>query len=445
MNKYFGEVFFLFLSAITFFSSLYVDSVVFSISSIWFIFALTLVFFNKKKDFLDPRVFITSFFALYHTWFPLSYVIGKPNRLFSVNEDFLIQSISYSLFGLISFINVTSFFLTVLNKRNYSFKNRGVKTVNKATSLSNYFIFYLTVAIAIFSMFFFSNSGLESKSDINAEGGAIKTISYFSMLLANVVILIRAARLRYQAIFRDVVIVLFLLISLFYVGYTGERDTLFRTLICLMLIYYSKTKTFNTFKILGFIFSVSILVPVSQAFKAVLLSGFGGVVLELNTVFSNEFISASRNLYSLIHFEVDYEPSFIFSDFLRALVPSALIGDSNIFSAGQWFNSSFRVENGFSGRAGWGFGIIAEGYLVGGYPGVLLVMALMSMLVAKLYILRVRSEYFFVWYILVLTVVLYVLRADMANLISQTFKINGLAVLLIYIASQVFVKMKPKK
>ncbi|MGR5341953.1 O-antigen polymerase [Vibrio astriarenae] len=422
---------FAFLSAFLFVLSEISNDVIVSITSIWLVFFLCLCLFNQKRNFFDPRLFVSAFFALYHTWFPLSFVIGKENRLFPIYEHILIESINYSLFGIIVYVNVVSFLIWVFSHYGYNDKNEPQTISNTHTSKSEYIILISTISVAILSMFFFSSGDFASKSDINSSGGAIKTFSYFSMLLANVVILLRACRLTYNQIIFDKVIISFLLVSLLYVGFTGERDTLFRNLICLLIIFYSKKENFGSLKIILFIFAVSLVVPVSQAFKAVLLSGFNGLVLELNTIFSNEFVSASRNLYSLLHFKADFDISFIFRDIARAFVPSAFLSGSDIYSAGQWFNSEFRVVNHFSGRAGWGFGIIAEGYLLGGYFGVFIVMTIVAALISTLYVKTQKSEYHFVWYILSLTVILYVMRADVANLLSQVFKINGVAILII--------------
>lgn len=438
-KTYFNEFVFFFVSVAVFLLSYFLSSVFFSVAAIWLIFLLSLFWFNGEKDFSDPRVFVTSFFALYHTWFPISFFIGKEHQFFDVNEIFLFESVSYSLFGIVCFVNICSFYiLASKSSGNVSLKLKE----SDPTTTSGYLIFFISLSISIFAMVFFSNSGFESKSDINSQGGLVKQLSYFSMLLANVVILIRATRLTAYRIFRDRVVVFFLFVSICYVGFTGERDTIFRTLICLLLIFFGKQKSFGAYKIILFLFFVSFIVPVSQAFKAVFLSGFGGFTITLNSIFSNEFISASRNLYSLIHFGVDYNLSYLFTDFLRALIPSFLIGDGNIYSASQWFNSSFRVLNDFQGRAGWGFGIIAEGYLLGGYVGVFVVIFIMSSIISRLYLVRFKSEYYYVWYILSLTVVLYVMRADLANLLSQIFKVNGLAIILLFLTSRFFVGIR---
>ena len=122
--------------------------------------------------------------------------------------------------------------------------------------------------------------------------------------------------------------------------------------------------------------------------------------------------------------------SFLWNDFLRGLIPFG--GELGLQSAGSWFNQVFRVEEGIEGTSGWGFGLVAEGLLIGGGAGIILVMAFVSAMVSLFYKMRVRSEYWYVFYLLSLSTAIYCIRADLANVLSMTFKVGGAAVLMLY-------------
>lgn len=410
-----------------------------SIILIWFTSLICFYFFNRSKDFLDPRAFFPAFFSMYHTWYPLSVILGRQSSFFNIEQNDLWLTSNLSLLSLLTFINVSNFILMFckVDKLNQSVE---LKTIKNLNFKSEKIVFITTLCVVFLSFFFISSSDLQSKSDVNAQGGIVKLLSYYSLLLSTALILIRMTRLG-AGFYKDKYFVVFSLLTLLYVGFTGERDVLFRFLICSLLIYTYNKNNFSVFKILLLVFSASILVPLSQAFKAVFISGFSGVNFELATVFSNEFISTSRNLYTLIYFGVDSQPSFLFTDFMRGVLPSAITEKFNIISTSQWFNSHYRVVNNFDGRAGWGFGLVPQGYLIGKELGCMLVMMFSAIIINWSYIKSNKNEYWFVFYLLSLTVLIYAMRADFANLVSQTFKIGGVSVLILYSFHRILVRL----
>ena len=181
-----------------------------------------------------------------------------------------------------------------------------------------------------------------------------------------------------------------------------------------------------------------VLVPISQAFKSIMLTGevsLNSFGLEL--ILSNEFTSSGRNLYSLVYFGVQNSFSYLFNDVFRAFIPTMLIPDIGINSTANWFNSIYRYSHGFSGSSGWGFSLIGEGYLIGGYFGVMLLMIIYASVISFFYNLRFKSVYFYAFYVLLFLVSIYVLRADLANFLSQAFKVSGLAVFAMYLFGRV--------
>jgi hypothetical protein len=177
------------------------------------------------------------------------------------------------------------------------------------------------------------------------------------------------------------------------------------------------------------------VVPISQYFKGVLLSGEVAFDRDgWDLILYSEFMSASRNFYSLLFFGVDQDISFLLSDISRAFVPTMITGETDVQSSVAWFERVFRAENGFSGTSGWGFTIVGFGYIVGGIFGIVAIMVFYASLLGALYNLRWRSIYWYAFYILALAAFVYVIRADLANLLSLLFKISGLAMMLVYLA-----------
>lgn len=108
-------------------------------------------------------------------------------------------------------------------------------------------------------------------------------------------------------------------------------------------------------------------------------------------------------------------------------------GKLGLLNSAAWFHQVYRLEEGIAGAAGWGFGLVAEGCLIGGIPGIIFVMSFVSVSLAVLYQCRMRSEYWYVFYLLSLSTAIYCIRADMASVLSQTYKIGGVAVWFMYL------------
>ncbi len=248
--------------------------------------------------------------------------------------------------------------------------------------------------------------------------------------------IIRAIRLKSNFLL-DYKLIFFLFLCLFYMLLTGERDIFFRIGFILLIIYFDKKQNATFLKALLIISLSVLIIPISQGFKAVFLSGTININKEgLELLLSNEFISASRNFYSLLLYGVEHNIYFLFNDIIRAFTPSILLPSIDIQSTGSWFNKIYRFENNFHGISGWGFSIIGTGYLVGGWWGIILITSIYSFVLSVLYNLRIKSIYWYAFYLLAFTTAIYVIRGDMANFLSQVFKIGCLSVLILYIAHQ---------
>lgn len=414
--------------------SIYLNNLVVSLV-IFFLYSLCIIWYHSDGTASDPRVLFTGFFYLYSVWFPLQVIIVG-EHLLPVEIDLIINTINYSFFGAIVYVSV----LNIVIKKHangeilqFDYKNA---SLNSEILLS-----FIIIIVLIFTLINIYTSGASTKREVLETGGVLYKISYFSSLLLVAVFVLN--NVRNNISIYNKYNILFILISIVYLSISGQRDLIFRIGIILLIIYYGRKRNFTPYKYLLLILIAAIIVPFSQAFKSFILAGQIDVPqLGFELIFSNEFISAGKNLYAVQYYGVDHSIKPLYKDFVRAVIPSFLYNPFDIESTTMWYNNSYRVANNYSGTAGWGFGIIAQGYLIGKSKGVLLIMAIYSLIIGFIYNNRNKSLYHYVFYMLSIIVSIYCIRADIANFISQIFKINGTMLMVLYIFHRIFVKLK---
>ena len=411
-----------------------VDSLYVILACIYF-YAFTVVLSYSHSGPADPRVFPVAFMAIYFTFFPVRASLFGAGSL-PFDQSSLILSLKLQFVALIVFVTVSNLFINTAPLE----PERSFPSSRAPTLTSEWLILLIAVPFTLYYVFMISSSGASSKQDIINNYWLVKTFSDFFMLIITILIFLRAVRIggRY---YRDKFIAAYFFFCIFYVLLTSERDLLFKVLFGLIIIYYDQRKSFGPFKMSAILSAIVLVVPISQYFKSILLSGtidfnLAGADLFLNS----EFISASRNFYSLLAFDVEHNTTLILSDMARAFIPTTLLGDYGVQSTVAWYDTVFRPENGFQGTSGWGFTIVGFGYVVGGLTGIVSIMTFYAWLLSAFYNQRWRSPYWYSLYILALSACVYVLRADLANLLSQVFKISGLAVLAIYMAHSLLKK-----
>lgn len=208
------------------------------------------------------------------------------------------------------------------------------------------------------------------------------------------------------------------------IGVTGERDLFLRAglLVYLSLMALGRGPTYRFWHFILIGFAGVYLVNVLQGLKGVLLdSGSDAVIGQIQSVFWNEFASAGRNLDYLLSKNIEplYGDTYVWAvmRYFDFLFPDAM-------SATQWYNSILRNDFGDGGTSGWGFSLVAEAYLNFGSVGIFVVFFLIGLLTAALYRGARRSAFGFLFYLLFVPTLIYVLRADVGNLLALAFKIN---------------------
>jgi len=381
---------------------------------------------------LDPRVSFLGFFLLYSLWFPLQKIILNSDfGILNENQGLLKPTVDYAFIGAAAFVLT----FTVLSKKEVAnltavdFFHR-FKAANEY--LTEKLIQRILYALVLLGILYALASGASSKREVLDSEDVVLTLVGFAQLALTASVSLSIVKMGGNIFHPKSVF--FVAFSTVYMMALGERDALFRFLIILGFFYFDKRRTAYLPVVAGILASAIVAVPVSQFFKAIFLSGSLQISeLTLDLILSSEFASASRNLYTLIAYGVDNSLVYLFSDILRGALPSFL---SSFFidlkSSTSWYNKTYRFDNGFDGTSGWGFGLLAQGYLIGDVWGIILIMALVGTILAFITNRRLRSEYWYVFSLLSIATAIYCIRADMANFISQSFKIAGGSVFLIY-------------
>lgn len=415
--------------------SLYINNLLLS-TIVFYFFIITVIGFNAKKGIADPRVLLLGFMAIYFSFFPLrAYFFGT--GILPYEEEKLKLLIQYQFFAVIVFVLMINLFVDEerISHRSDLFEN------SKKAHLSENLLLLIIVPIILISSVEVFSSGVTSKRELKDAGLILKRITDFVVILFISLAALRAARVRYW--YSDPFLLFFIAISLFYVLLTGERDVLFRIVLIFLIISFDKKGGISLLTVLSLLILSVLIVPISQQFKGVVLTGelaFNRVGLDL--ILHNEFVSSSRNFYSLLVHGVDQSFNFLTNDIIRAFTPTIFLDDPNIVSAGSWFNNEYRVEHGFHGTSGWGFSIVGFGYLISGYSGIALIMTIYAFTLTFFYNRKNESVYLYVFYLLLYVTAIYVLRADLANFLSQSFKINGILMLVIFISHWLLKKRK---
>lgn len=401
---------------------------------IFSIFTFLLILLNNDKTFTQPITLFSLFYYPYSTWFCYySMLTGQ------YDDAYMVYSLELSYLGLFVFAFVGVLYSYFKPRHNYSDFIYSENIVYSIQSIRT--LILLSSSIILISVIQVLTSGAMNKREVlELSYTFLFFVGYLGYVLTAGILLYALVKTKNNGFgklfssfhFTYVVFVLFC-------GYLflGERDLVFRFIFCMLMLYFSHKKTANIFILTVIMTSLVLILPVSQAAKGLLLpaSSFS-MNYELHRIFFGEFMAPSRNLYMLISHGVEHSYSFLVSDFMRAFVPFG--SELGFKSTTSWYNGEYRVDNGFSGTSGWGFTLIGQGYLLGRSFGVMVIMSIVSGCLHLLYFRRFNSCYWFVFYLLALSTSIYCIRADMANLFSQIFKIGGLSVALYWILSIVF-------
>jgi len=400
---------------------------------LYFLYIAFVFFTYSRNGIFDPRKLLLLLIAMYSIWFPLQAIVVGYSYI-PIKESVLVETIRLQLFAVSVYVLVVSALVRKESKEvKQSFfivnKNIGNRTSDKIT-------FWAVLFLTSYALYSILVGGFSSKRELADSELSVALLSQFAFTFLYVILIFNM--IRDKGFTQKKIPILIFLVSFLFFIVAGERDIFFKVVLIIYMVSCDKSSFNSNYSSLFVALAAIVLVPISQAFKSVMLSGEISLTnLGLELILSNEFTSSGRNLYSLVYFGVQNSFSYLFNDVIRALIPAMFISDSGINSTANWFNNIYRYNHGFSGSSGWGFSLIGEGYLIGGYFGIMLLITIYASIISFFYNLRFRSIYFYAFYLLLFLVSIYVLRADLANFLSQAFKVSGLAVFAIYLLGRV--------
>lgn len=374
-------------------------------------------------NFSSPVFMVSVFNFLYCTWYFIFLFLTK-----GYDADVVSSAIRL---GMLASLALTTSCLSVV------FFVKSVDSVFEikmwvGTKILYYFLLFLVVAVAFMSI----STGSTSKTDLQDNLGFFHTLLLICCLFITYMMFVFSfGKLVSWSVFSLWLAPVFS-IFLFLMLLTGERDLMFRFLLFAFIIFYDINNVPAKKKFILLLAAAVILLPITQALKAVFFSSDVSLSYGLASIFFGEFSSASRNLYLvLLNDGSELYPSFsLFTDLARGLLPmsGALGYDSSV----SWFHNVFRPYNGLAGDSGWGLGLVVQGYLIGGAAGVFFLFFILGLLLGLSYVLRKRSVYFYVFYLIFLSSTIYCLRADVANLVSSVFKIGVLFIFVMFLINR---------
>lgn len=274
--------------------------------------------------------------------------------------------------------------------------------------------------------------GFSSKREINdfAQAGGISGgIAFLPLTICGFLIFVR----QYFVTGRVSLVIWLLtgwLMFCYLVG--GERDLVFRLLLISVFFVFDFIKKFSrVYYLFGLAFLV-VIMPISQALKALLLSD-GVTLISFDKIFIGEFTSSGRNVAVLLEYDVDVlglQP--LIWDIKRFL---GMTSEGGAGSSVAWFNYVFRVDHGIAGSSGWGFSLVGFFYIVMGELGVFAGFYFLALVCGLFFRRMLLSAYWYVFYVVFITIVIYVQRGDFANLLSLSIKSIAVPLVFIFLVS----------
>lgn len=397
------------------------------VQSVLFLFVIVLVMKRcQLYGVLHPLSWFSIFYYLYSISYPMHVVtVGG----YQSNLDLVIP---------ISFLAYLSFSVPVLllSPRRLSIPVLGLDR----KALDWMIIFGLAVCLAL--LFYVLTWGVTSKREF-LDSVRLRGLDQLFKIFLFITLLFSArtaVRMQRQpdaslstSVFDGLGICVFVLF-IFAFGVTGERDYLFRLVLLLMLVTFYYKYSYRYYYLLVAVFALVLILPFSQAAKGYFISGGVGYEgYEQGDIFNTEFASAGRNIHYVITRGISgYGGETFVGDVKRYF--SFLYPDQQSTTA--WFNDYVRNSFGEGGTSGWGFSLVAEGYVNFGWYGPILLFFFIGVLTAFVYRFAGRKDYGFLLYLLYVPTLIYVVRADLSNLLSLAFKVNLILVLLIFMGNR---------
>lgn len=384
---------------------------VYHVASLWSLVIISI--FISKFDILHPYFWCTGFCALYTSAYTIILIQG-----FETNIGYTYENTLLSIIALATIMITVGPEKVQVNEINFKeISKLEISDININRNLLKGII-ALLVIILLICIIIISKLGIQNKSELISN-------KYISFRLATylvryitlytglyMVISGKKMKLGFIVIFSGIVVLLF---SLF----TAERDGIFRFILVTIASLFA-TKRINR-KTLPLVLCVSVIsVVILSYLKYFFVSGEVRTGYEVNGIIYNflnsDFATVGANLQVLLNTPwtnsyMDY--SLILTDLFA---PFTLF--LNSFNVSSWFNDTFYYGN--SSRA---FTLLGQGYIIGGYPGVIVLFIVVSLIIKVLYKKSKINEYWLTIYIYAIATVASSFRGNLSSIVSTIIRV----------------------
>ena len=402
-----------------------------------FTFYCIYVTFQEPKYLSHPWVWFTAFFLLYSISHPGLVLLGRYeifHDLYQYDEN-VANILRYHFIALISFLSGT----LLLNRENDISKE--VNLFIKFKKHDNFrdiawFLLYTLLTLTAIYIVGILGSGYTSKIELVNAGNNpfyLRLGSFYNLLtLVGILIILLNFKLRKtKNNYLLISLIIFWTSVSFFVS--GERDHLFRFILVYFVFLYDLVKKFRLSSFYFLLVAFLALLPTTQILKGLLLGSkeFVFEKYDLSTFFNTEFQAAGRNLHHILLAKQDiFWGQTLLWDLRRAFSSDLLNIEAS--STNNWFHDVFRVHEGIQSSTGWGFSLVALGYINFGICGIILIFFLFGLISKYFYLHRFKNIYWYVYYLFYITVAIYSIRQDLAVYISMNLKTVLLPLLIIY-------------
>ena len=322
------------------------------------------------------------------------------------------------------------------------------RDVNKETDYNPKLLFNLKVVILplyivslgltmIYMAYVFSR-GLSSKYAISLDQSVFSKLgSFFTIFILSFILL-----LAHNLIIKKKIPKLLIFFTYAYAFVAllilGERDIILRVVLSSLLLLHAlyKPLTRKTILLLGAVLLA--VIPMLSNLKNFAFEGVRTTYEDasfLVTLFGSEFISASRNLNKLITNPDMW--TYFYGETILWDIKKATFGIAD--SPGAWFNQVFYPSL-IARGGGNGFTVVGEGYMNFGILGVILFFVFIGLTLKFMYKKASQNVLWLAVYITSVPIFVYVIRADLATLITQISKHIIFPIVIIYVVKRILEK-----
>jgi oligosaccharide repeat unit polymerase len=346
---------------------------IYHVIGLWSIAIVAVIICNL--DFLHPYFWLSSFFVLYSSAYSIILIQG-----FQSNTGYSYENTLFSIIAL------TTALITIGPKRNTI-----VDTINNdfvITDAVNHeinrkllrIILIILILILIISVIILSRLGVQRKTEFVNNGYISFRIATYTARFISLFCTIYIVNSSKNS--KLGLVVLFSgLSTLFFSLFTAERDGIFRFLLVIVCALFATNRIER--KKLPFVLALGVVLVVTISYlKYFFISGEVRTGYLENSLLYNflnsDFAAAGENMQVLLN--NPWTKSYLDFSLLFTDLISPFTFGVNSFNVGVWFNNTF-----YFGESSRAFTLIGQGYVMGGYFGVMLLFSILGIMIRIIY------------------------------------------------------------